>query len=142
VRLEWFALALCLTLAGCGEGRLKTYPVSGTIAFADGKPVQSGTVELESIEHGTTATGTIRQDGSFVLGTFTSDDGAAAGRHRAIVVQLIVEDGGIAHTIDHGPPVDLRYGSYETSDLIVEIRPEDDNEIHLTLDAGADASSR
>lgn len=142
MRIEWFALALCLILTGCGEGRVKTYPVSGTIEFADGEPVKSGTVELESIEHGTTATGTIRQDGSFVLGTFTPDDGAAAGQHRAIVVQLIVNDMAIKHSIDHGRPIDRRYGSYETSDLLVEIQPEDENEIHLTLDGGTDAPSR
>ena len=133
MRVKFLAFALCLTLTGCGDGRIETYPVSGSVLFADGTPVRVGTVELESIEHGTSATGTIRQDGTFLLGTFTPDDGAASGSHRAIVVQLIVNDGLVEHSVDHGRPVDPRYGSYETSDLIVEVLPIEANRIRLTL---------
>ena len=121
-------------LGGCGPARVPTAPVSGQVIFADGQSVRTGTVELESLEHGTTATGTIRHDGTFVLGTYTSDDGAALGKHRAIVVQIIVADGLVQHSLDHGRPVPPRYGSYDTSGLEFTVEPIETNQMVLTLD--------
>ena len=143
MRFVWsgVVLAVWLSAAGCGEGRVKTYPVAGKVTFADGEPVRSGTVELESTEFGTTATGRIEDDGSFVLGTFTSNDGAAAGEHRAIVVQMIIADGLVEHEKDHGRSVDVRYGDYETSDLTVEVLPQESNQIQLTLGVNDDEPS-
>ncbi len=125
---------MLLGVTGCGSDRIRTYPVHGRVEFADGEPVRQGTIELESIETGTTATGTIQPDGSFVLGTFASDDGAAAGEHRAIVVQLIVADGTIRHTLDHGRAVPPEYGNYKESRLAVTVVPKTKNEIVVTLD--------
>lgn len=133
-RRRLLALSCLALLVGCGPARTPVYPVSGKIVFTDGQPVRSGTVELQSIEFGTTATGTIREDGTFVLGTYESDDGAAAGKHRAIVVQLIVGDGGVKHVKNHGRPVPPRYATYQTSGLTTEIRAADTNEIILSLE--------
>ena len=112
---------------------MRTYPVSGHVQFADGEPVRTGTIELESKEHGTSATGTIQEDGTFVLGTYTPDDGAAAGNHRAIVVQIVIADGITKHTKDHGRAVPPRYGDYESSPLSVEVQAQPKNEVVLTL---------
>lgn len=122
-------------IAGCHDGRVKMYPTSGKVVFADGQPVRGGTVELESIEHGTSATGTIRDDGTFVLGTYTSTDGAAAGKHRVIVVQLIIADGTVKHTKDHGRPVDPTYGRYNTSGLTATVLAQQQNQLVLTLES-------
>lgn len=129
-------LAACLSViaAGCGSDQVDTYPVSGKVVFADGEPVRLGTVEFESVSFGTTASGKIKEDGSFVLGTYTSTDGAASGKHRAIVVQIVVNDGTFRHVKDHGRPVPLRYGNYATSGLSVVIFPEDSNNVLLELD--------
>ncbi len=79
---------VCLSMTvGCGESRIPTYPVFETVVFDDGSPVRTGTVSLSSQDHKLTATGTIGDDGSFVLGTYGSDDGACAGEHRVIVMQ-------------------------------------------------------
>ena len=110
------------------------YPTTGKVVFKDGQPVRNGTIELESLDFGTTATGTIREDGTFVLGTYAPTDGAAAGKHRAIVVQLIIADGTVKHTKDHGLPVDSKYGRYETSGLTAEVLPQDHNNVVLTLE--------
>lgn len=108
------------------------YPTAGKVVFSDGQPVRTGTVEFESVKFGTTATGTIRDDGSFVLGTYSSSDGAAAGKHRVIVMQLIIADGVTKHGHDHGRPVPPNYGRYETSGLTAEVLPQQ-NQLVLTL---------
>lgn len=119
--------------SGCDSSQVATYSVSGRLEFADGEPVRTGTIELESQEFGTTATGTIREDGTFVLGTYTPNDGAAAGEHRVIVVQIIVGDGISTHSLDHGRPVPMHFASYESSPLTVHIAPIEDNVIVITL---------
>jgi len=133
--MSWFALLVISALAGCGPAQIDTYPVSGTVKFSDGQPVRSGTVELQSIEYGTTATGTIRSDGTFQLGTYTPVDGAAAGQHRAIIIQLIIGDGMTVHHKDHGRAVPTHYGDYDTSGLTAEVAPVEKNQITLTLES-------
>ncbi len=125
---------LCLTSAGCGEDRPKIVPTQGKVMFSDGTPVKLGTVELLSDEHKLSATGTIRNNGSFQLGTFTSDDGAVPGKHRAIVTQMIINDTLPRHVVDHGSPVDPIYGSYNSSPLEVTISDSGPNEITLTVE--------
>jgi len=131
-------LFLCISaMIGCGASQIPTYPVSGTVVFDDGSPVRIGTVELESREHKLTATGTIREDGSFVLGTYTSSDGACEGEHSVIVIQLIINDGTVNHTKDHGHPVDPMFASYVTSPLTATIKAEDSNTLKLTVTPAA-----
>jgi len=120
-------------VAGCGASQVPTYPVSGTVVSDDGSPVRTGTVELESRDHKLTATGTIRQDGSFVLGTYASDDGACAGEHRVIVTQLIINDGTVQHTKDHGNPVDPLYASYNSSPLTASVSEKSENTLKLIV---------
>lgn len=123
--------------AGCGSDRPQVYPTQGKVVFADGKPVKLGTVELYSDEHKLSAVGTIRNNGSFLLGTFTTDDGAVAGRHRAIVTQMVINDTMTKHVLDHGAPVDPLYGSYTTSPLEVIISGDGPNDITLTVEKAA-----
>ncbi|WP_417385740.1 carboxypeptidase regulatory-like domain-containing protein [Gimesia sp.] len=131
--MRWVILTLLICCYGCGSDKIPTYPVSGRVQFADGEPVRTGTIELESEEHGTSATGTIQEDGTFVLGTYTPDDGAAAGKHRAIVVQIIISDGITKHTKDHGRAVPPLYGGYDSSPLSVEVQAIPQNEVLLSL---------
>lgn len=127
-------LMMVAGIAGCGSDQVPMYPVSGKLRFSDGKKVRHGTIELTSVEHGTTATGKIEQDGSFVLGTYTPNDGAAAGEHKAIVIQMVISDGAFKHTIDHGRPVPTRYARYESSDLKVVVQAEPKNDIVVTVE--------
>ena len=135
-RRPWVLMLLCLTacLPGCGNERPETYPTSGKVVFSDGSPVRLGTIELLSQEHQVNAAGTIKQDGTFLLGTYSSDDGACAGRHIAIVTQLIVNDGMTKHQLDHGAPVDPAYASYSTSPLFVVIEAKDSNVIEFKVE--------
>ncbi len=132
-RLKPTLLAVLFVTAGCGQPRTPTYPVTGRIVFDDGEPVRSGTIELESTTSPHTASGRIQDDGTFVLGTYASDDGAVAGTHRAIVVQLIISDGVSKHLKNHGRAVDPRFGRFETSGLTVEVAATESNAVSLTL---------
>ncbi len=125
---------LILVAVGCGSDRVPTYPVSGRVVFENGSPVRHGTIEIASVEHGTTASGTIDHEGGFVLGTYTSNDGAAAGEHKVIVVQMVIADGSFEHTIDHGDPVPTKYAAYESSSLTVSVEPNKENIVKVTID--------
>lgn len=113
---------------GCDNGRVPVYPVSGRVVFKNGAPVKTGKIELRS-EAGTTANGTIKEDGSFVLGTYTRDDGAAAGMNQAIVMQIVIYDGTADHVKDHGLPVSTLHSKYETSGLRFEVTPDGPNKL-------------
>lgn len=131
-------LIVCTSvMIGCGASQIPTYPVSGIVVFEDGSPVRTGTVELESRDHKLTATGTIREDGSFVLGTYTSSDGACEGEHSVIVMQLIINDGTVNHSKDHGLPVHPVFASYNTSPLSATIKAEPSNTLKLTVTPAA-----
>lgn len=128
------AVLALLVCGGCGEDRPRAYPTKGRVIFSDGTPVKLGTVELLSQNHDTTASGKIGEDGSFVLGTYTADDGACDGPHKAIVSQLMIFDGMVRHTTDHGSPVDPLYGSYTSSPLKVDIRRVAQNTLELKVE--------
>lgn len=128
-----FSLIVGCLLLGCRSDRTQTYPANGTVVFDDDRPVQSGMIELESIDFNTTATGTIGENGTFVLGTYGSNDGAARGKHRVIIVQLIISDGVVKHEKDHGRSVPTFYSRYETSGLTAEILPQKQNNLVFKL---------
>ena len=121
-----FGLAVMAT-TGCHSDRLPTYPVSGTIQYADGKPVTFGYVEFYCQTHDITARGPIAEDGSFQLSTFQPDDGAVAGQHQVIVTQVlmpqpVVEPGATAaRQHQHDRHLPQRYASFATSDLRCEV---------------------
>src|SRR5205807_750630 len=76
-----------LSLTGCGSTNAgmagKIVPVKGIVTYR-GKPVVKGTVRFEP-DAGREAEGPIRADGTFVLTTFVSGDGAITGSHRVAV---------------------------------------------------------
>jgi hypothetical protein len=89
-----FVFVACVTVCamGCGRRSLplpETYPVHGTVAFQNGKPVTSGIVQFESAtNHSVTTTAVIQQDGSYSLTTSRGRvraEGALPGPNRVIV---------------------------------------------------------
>ncbi|MFN3190559.1 MAG: hypothetical protein ACE361_08550 [Aureliella sp.] len=118
--------ALLLALAGC-SGKLRTYPVEGKVQFEGGRPVVVGIVELQSIEHKINARGDINRDGTFTLTTFEPGDGAVAGKHKCVVLQMVVAENLKRHRHSNIGVVDRRYASYATSGLEIEISPDGPN---------------
>ena len=128
------AWCLLLGVVGCGSGKLPTYPVTGTVTFADGKPVAFGQIELYNAEHDLTARGKIQPDGTFELGTFADRDGAVAGQHQAIVVQIRLPGQLGKERTSHGQHVDARYADFSTAKLEFNVSSEQPNHWHIKLD--------
>src|SRR5436309_2986881 len=107
---------LLLAAAGCSGGP-RLYPVEGTVTYEDGTPavgLAKGTVSLESVEDRSNASGEIRPDGTFRIRTPPGKDGAAAGRYRVVVLPPEGAD-------RNRPPIDRRYGRYETSGIEIAV---------------------
>lgn len=74
-------VAAMAAASGCSDsGKLKTYPVAGTVKYADGSPLTRGTVHFEREK--ISARGAIQSDGRFVLGTYADADGAHEGSYK------------------------------------------------------------
>jgi ribosomal protein S12 len=122
---------------GCNSGQLKTYQVEGQVVFKDGSPVKVGIVETKALGKSVQATGTINKDGSFHLTTYRENDGAIAGQHRVVVIQMIpVEDIPNYRPSTMGV-VHRKHASYNTSELTMSVEPSGPNKIRLVV-AGAE----
>lgn len=122
-----FAVSLCLLVVGCSDKKFKTHKVNGKVTFENGDPVKYGRVEFYQPGQDVTARGTLREDGTFTLGTETVDDGAVAGEHQVVVIQVIMpgELGMTPH--DHGAHVDDRFSSFRLSELVFTVAENDEN---------------
>src|SRR5438874_13147885 len=85
-------LAWCC--CSCGDGRLKVYPVRGTVTF-NGKPTPGAKVVFHPVardpkvaERPPLPSGEVQDDGSFTLKTHPYGDGAPAGEYLVAVVWL------------------------------------------------------
>lgn len=83
-------LAALFSPLGCSS-HPAVAPVSGKVTL-DGEPLRFGSVMFQAVSGGQPATGTIQQDGTFSLSTFSSDDGAIVGQHRVRVVCYSSQD--------------------------------------------------
>src|SRR5438876_8466234 len=119
-----------VALAGCSSGK-RLYPVEGTVVFDDGTPaaeLAGGTVSLESVEDKSNASGAIGPDGTFRLKTPLGQDGAPAGTYRVIVQPKEGAD-------RNRPPIDRRYGRYDTSGIEVTLK-EEPNRVTVKIQRG------
>lgn len=120
-------IAALLLTSGCTNKKFTTYPVSGVVKFEDGSVVKAGRIEFHNQEQKVSARGTIGSDGTFVMGTETSSDGAVAGVHQVLIMQVITrtQTGITAH--DHGAHVEDRYANFRTSGLTFTVEPDAEN---------------
>lgn len=93
-----------------------------------------GTVETKSRDLGINARGTIAPDGTFQLSTFQTNDGAVAGVHDCVIVQLVIGEELTKPGSAYGV-VDRRHNSYATSGLTIEVAPDGVNEFRLEVTA-------
>jgi hypothetical protein len=112
---------VCLALCGCGGKTI--YPIKGRVHFADGAPLVNGRVVLDTGQDMTGSWGSIRPDGTFVMGTFTDRDGVPAGSWR-----VSIQSAMSMRPPDHDdapftaePLIHERFGDPETSDLVFEV---------------------
>jgi hypothetical protein len=80
---------------GCSKAPYSTSPVKGVVTL-DGQPLGEGKVMFtpaaqgDSAKAGKAGFGPLNPDGSFVVSTYGSDDGAIVGPHWVTVVQTIL----------------------------------------------------
>ena len=123
-RLFLNILLCCLAgLSGCGKSRgFETAPVSGKVTL-DGQPITKGTVTFVP-RKGKTARGSISEDGSFTLGTYSNADGAIIGDQRVVIVS---HEGGMEEDTTPKYRVPRRYGSPGSSGLTFDVQSGVDN---------------
>jgi hypothetical protein len=128
----WLLSFLALAASGCGarDERLPVYPARGQVLY-EGKPIPHAFVVLHPLEVPDVSfprpRGTVQEDGSFVLETYGTRDGAPAGEY-AVTVEWWLSD---AEGSPDAPPTNrlpARYARTESSGLRVRVEAED-NEI-------------
>jgi hypothetical protein len=107
--------------------RARVYPAQGK-AVCEGKPLANAAIFLHPVRAQSLDVprprAVVREDGTFVLGTYRPDDGAPAGEYRVTVQWLRKADGRAA-------PANMlpaRYAAPESSGLTVRIQ-EGDNQL-------------
>lgn len=127
VRWElWLTTLVLVCLAGCGSGvKDRLYKVSGTVKFADGQPVTTGTIRFDSNTYN--AYGQIQPDGTFTLTTLNPDDGAPAGTYRVSFGGEVMGGAG------KPPQIHAKYASGTSSGLTQEVKPEA-NTLEITVE--------
>ena len=121
-----------LCLGGCGGSPYQ--PVHGKLVFTDGTAITGlacGQVvfdftDTDGKKH--SASGPIKADGTFILGTERPGDGAVVGKHKALIA-FPTSAGDI-------PPPQVilgKYTSFEKSGLEFEVKP-GPNEFTITLE--------
>ena len=128
--LRLLATLTILSLVGCSDADRQIYPVRGIVRFTDGKALRDGSVEFEIIgqKKAITARGILQPDGSFVLGTFTLDDGALVGKHQVAVISNL--NSGSLHErpgLLQKAVLHEKYRSYQSAGLEFEVKPETNN---------------
>jgi hypothetical protein len=131
-------VTLAVLLTGCGSSAPgPLVPVTGTVAYR-GQPLPGGmivfTPDSAKGGQGPISSATIQPDGSFSLST-GENPGAVPGWHRITVVAI--SEGETNMGSRYPIPVSLipeKYRSGELSGLSREVRPGQENTIHLNLD--------
>ena len=116
---------LLLGLGGCGGSNEQ---LSGKVTFEDGKPLELGTVSF--LREGFLARGDIQPDGSYTVGSISSDDGLPPGEYRVFIDGAVVEDLSTPDGVRS--LVDKKMTDPETSVLTHNV-PEDGHTLDITV---------
>jgi hypothetical protein len=117
-RICLIALGLLVGAIGCGEQR---YAVSGKVAFADGTPLDAGTVMGETtLADGkkTMVQSSIGSDGSFSLGTEKPGDGVPPGKYKLLVAPRAMSE---MEERTMPPFIDRKWERFESSGLELDV---------------------
>lgn len=132
---------LCFVLLstwGCGDGRPKRSPVTGTVSY-NGTPLSIGSLVFIPVGGGPPAQGKISRDGLYEMGTFEEDDGVIPGKYKVMITALTSPGGsGLPEDAVNGNagPVSVIpewYGDLENSGLVVMVEEDKDNTIDFPL---------
>src|SRR5207249_10721054 len=131
-----FAIAV-LPIVACGCSRGGVYPVQGQVVWKNGSPAKElagSLIFFEQPDKQMSARGQIASDGSFRLTTHKENDGAPAGDHVVLLVEIGRKHlGGPDSTLLAPGKIDSRYSSHSTTDLKATVKP-GTNKITLTVE--------
>ena len=103
-------ILLALAIVGCGGN----VGLRGTVVFSDdGSPVTAGMIAF--LKDGKIARGTIREDGTYIVGFEREADGLPPGRYEV----FLTADVPVGETSES--LIDLRYSRPETSGITIDV---------------------
>jgi hypothetical protein len=122
-----FAILLCCVASGCREGKIATYPVTGSVTVG-GKPFLGARVMLVPVGGSEKfqkerPLGFTDAAGQFQLTTFVAGDGAPAGDYQ-VMVRAADPDPRKPEQLQAyrgRPRIDPKYSSPETSGLTAKV---------------------
>lgn len=144
---QWLPFAVLFTscvVLGCdsGEAPPKTVPVAGRVTF-QGQPLSTGSITFALVDKGAEtadvlrrpATGAIKPDGTYSLGTFATGDGAIPGDYQVMVVSYKNDptDEEIAAGATYESAIPEKFTTARTSQLRATIPEEGPVEINFDL---------
>ncbi len=115
-------------LAGCGDGKLPLYPVTGTV-MVDGQPASGAMVILCPTDTASPELqkerpfGTTRPDGKFKLTTFLKDDGVPLGEYK-VLVQWVTAGAAYDERAGNSDRLRGKYMNLENTPLAASITEE------------------
>lgn len=133
------SFALAVLIAGCGKEPAKpwekVYPVKGSVVFK-GKPLAGAQLTLipqdNTFPSSVRPSATSKDDGTFVLGTYSAGDGAPAGTYKVVAVHYPVV--GSKDNPSAGPnDLPAKFARPETTTLTVEVGPSETELQPLTI---------
>lgn len=132
------ALLLICALSGCST---RGYPVTGTVEFKDGAPLEGGRVFFESKAGSEGGSADIETDGTFELGRGPSERGLQPGKYTVSIAppgpeKIVDPKTGTHSEVTSSIAIAPKYFSGATSEIEVEISP-GDNEVEIKIDKPA-----
>ncbi|QDU75868.1 hypothetical protein Pan97_29100 [Bremerella volcania] len=129
-------LALAIFASGCSTKEFEVADVQG-VCVCNGTPITAGWIQFSPISEdsqtmpGKPAMGQIKQDGTFLLSTYSKGDGAVVGKHRIRITEPTMPD---PSEIAQGVPVPQKHNCQLPEELILEVKPGEANHFVIELE--------
>ncbi len=122
--------------SGCSDKKVPTWQTQGRVVYADDQsPVPGGvTLVLEStVPPHRRSSADLEKDGTFTMSSRRQGDGTMKGEHRVRFTAAITPNAPDAvATVSR--VMHSRYTDFQTSGLTVDIKPEDGNDLTITVE--------
>ena len=122
-------------ISGCSQS---AGPTSGVVRFEDGTPVTSGSIEFRRRSDKVRFASRIDPQGMFQPVSLNGEIGLPAGAYDVVVVQIVLTEDLALAAHPHGNTVPRRYADYYTSDIKVDVAPNQNKRIEIVVAAQAD----
>lgn len=125
-KLAW-ALLLIPAFVGCGEAKVPVVPVTGKVTFGKEIPVGAQIVlhaQGHSLPDDVAPTGRVKEDGTFAISIYGTDEGVPAGEYVATIQWYKIVKDRSGDSISGPNVIPKKYSSPETSPLKITVNNE------------------